>query len=147
MISTQVYRQLAEAYGAPVSHGDALAAAYEDARSEATDAHLDGDALACVASLRAMGVETVGALTNGNAHACGRLGAVLDYWLTAGDVGAAKPRAPPFLAACAQSRSVWQSTGVSGAPDNSSLSPFSATMTRPCRLNQSVRDHAATPSS
>ena len=99
-----VYRQLAEAYGAPVSHGDALAAAYEDARSEATDAHLDGDALACVASLRAMGVETVGALTNGNAHACGRLGAVLDYWLTAGDVGAAKPRAPPFLAACAQSR-------------------------------------------
>ena len=99
-----VYRQLAEKYGEPVSNGDALAAAYEDARSEATDAHLDGDALACVASLRAMGVETVGALTNGNAHACGRLGAVLDYWLTAGDVGAAKPRAPPFLAACAQSR-------------------------------------------
>ena len=117
-----VYRQLAEAYGAPVSHGDALAAAYEDARSEATDAHLDGDALACVASLRAMGVETVGALTNGNAHACGRLGAVLDYWLTAGDVGAAKPRAPPFLAACAQSGSVWQST-----------------MTRPCWLNRSAR--------
>ena len=29
---------------------------------------------------------------------------MLDYWLTAGDVGAAKPRAPPFLAACAQSR-------------------------------------------
>ena len=104
-----------------------LAAAYEDARSEATDAHLDGDALACVASLRAMGVETVGALTNGNAHACGRLGAVLDYWLTAGDVGAAKPRAPPFLAACAQSRSVWKST-----------------MTRPCWLNRSARDHAAT---
>ena len=99
-----VYRALAEKYGEPVSNGDALAAAYEDARSEATDAHLDGDALACVASLRAMGVETVGALTNGNAHACGRLGAVLDYWLTAGDVGAAKPRAPPFLAACAQSR-------------------------------------------
>ena len=50
-----------------------------------------------------MGVETVGALTNGNAHACGRLGAVLDYWLTAGDVGAAAARAA-LLAACAQSR-------------------------------------------
>lgn len=99
-----VYRQLAETYGASVEKGDALAVAYAEVRSQATDAHLDKDALACVATLRAAGIETVGALTNGNAHATGRLGDVLDFWLTAGDVGAAKPRTPPFVAACVQAK-------------------------------------------
>ena len=34
---------------------------------------------------------------------------------------------------------VWKSTSVSGAPDNSSLSHFSA-MTRPCWLRRAVRN-------
>jgi len=36
-------------------------------------------------------------------------------------------------------RSVWKSTSVSGAPDNSPLSHF-LTMTRPCWLRRAVRD-------
>ena len=99
-----VYRQLAETYGASTEAGDALAVAYAAVRSEATDAHLDSDALDCITNLREAGIETIGALTNGNAHATGRLGDVLDFWLTAGDVGAAKPRTPPFVAACAQAK-------------------------------------------
>ena len=39
----------------------------------------------------------------------------------------------------ASSSAVWKSTSASGAPDNSSLSHFSAT-TRPCWLNRVVRD-------
>ena len=42
--------------------------------------------------------------------------------------------------------SVWKSISVSGAPDNSSLSHFSA-MARPCWLRRAVRPACATPSS
>ena len=41
---------------------------------------------------------------------------------------------------------VWKSTSASGAPDNSSLSHFSA-MTLPCWLRRGVRTGIATPSS
>ena len=41
---------------------------------------------------------------------------------------------------------VWKSTSASGAPDNSSLSHFSAT-TRPSWLGRAVRNGIATPSS
>ena len=43
-------------------------------------------------------------------------------------------------------RPVWKSTSATGAPDNSSLSHFSA-MTRPCWLERAAIDHNATPSS
>ena len=46
----------------------------------------------------------------------------------------------------AQLPAVWKSTSASGAPENSSLSHFSA-MTRPCWLRRAVRNwHTATPS-
>lgn len=73
---------------------------FTEARGERTDAYLLPAALPAVAALRERGL-AVGALTNGNARRCGRLGAAVDFWVGAGDCGAAKPALAPFLAACA----------------------------------------------
>ena len=93
------FRDLAERHGDAAEAADALVADFVAMRTDATDAFLVDEALPAVAALKARGL-AVGALTNGNARRAGRLGDVLDFWLTAADVGAMKPNVAPFLAAC-----------------------------------------------
>ena len=50
-----------------------------------------------------------------------------------------RPTPRPTLSPRPTSRPVWKSTSASGAPDNSSLSHFSA-MTRPCWLRRAMRN-------
>eukprot|EP00632_Arachnochrysis_sp_CCMP2950_P013953 CAMPEP_0185699650 /NCGR_PEP_ID=MMETSP1164-20130828/7046_1 /TAXON_ID=1104430 /ORGANISM="Chrysoreinhardia sp, Strain CCMP2950" /LENGTH=559 /DNA_ID=CAMNT_0028366591 /DNA_START=170 /DNA_END=1849 /DNA_ORIENTATION=+ len=98
-------------------HGDSLEAADQvlegivEERSRATEDHVLDAALDLVEALKARhhnGSTTtrsrirVGALTNGNAARGGRLGAAVDFWITAADVGAQKPRLAAFLAVAAQ---------------------------------------------
>lgn len=97
------FRALATRYGDDPDGGDLVVKTLVDARSEATDRYVEESSLDAVKFFKERGMP-VGALTNGNAQRAGRFGELFDFWLTAADVGAAKPSVAPFLAAAHSSR-------------------------------------------